>query len=196
MLDALAESDCAAGRTAILLDGQYFRLQESADSLGLRRVPHREFLSSLAACGHSLLELMWEPTVFQHGRMAVIRTPYDFHRGGVFSHCGVDVCNLIRTNSGRKIAGIMDTVEPTGCAQSPLGPVGGRARSQSRPRVPRSDQRERSSSAGGRRGLDGGVRDSHFEADDFAEFGTRVAGPMPSSAVFHFKVFRKENMNR
>jgi len=119
--DALAESDTAAGRAAVLLDGQYFRLREVADSLDLRRTPHTEFLRSLAAGGDGLLERMWEPTVLQHGRMAVVWTPYDFHRGGEFSHCGVDAFNLIRTDAGWKIAGIMYTVEPTGCAPSPLG---------------------------------------------------------------------------
>jgi hypothetical protein len=120
--DALAESDTALGRAAVLLEGQYFRLRESGDSLDLSRTPHTQFLRDLAAGGNDFLERMWEPTVLQHGRMAIVWTPYDFHRSGEFSHCGVDVFNLIRTYDGWKIAGIMYTVEPTGCAPSPLGP--------------------------------------------------------------------------
>jgi hypothetical protein len=120
--DALAEGDTALGRAAVLLEGQYFRLHESGESLDLSRTPHTQFLRDLAAGGNDFLERMWDPTVLQHGRMAIVWTPYDFHRGGEFSHCGVDVFNLIRTNDGWKIAGIMYTVEPTGCAPSPLGP--------------------------------------------------------------------------
>jgi hypothetical protein len=123
--DALATSDTAAGRAAVLLDGQYFRLREVGDSLDLGRTPHTEFLQNLAAGGNDFLERMWEPTVLQHGRMAVVWTPYDFYRAGDFSHCGVDVFNLIRTDAGWRIAGIMYTVEPTGCAPSPLGPPTG-----------------------------------------------------------------------
>jgi len=123
--DALATSDTAAGREAVLLDGQYFRIREDGDSLALSRTPHTEFLRSLAAGGNDFLERMWEPTVLQHGRMAVVWTPYDFYRAGEFSHCGVDVFNLIRTEAGWRIAGIMYTVEPTGCAPSPLGPPRG-----------------------------------------------------------------------
>jgi len=123
--DALADSDTTAGREAVLLDGQYFRLREEGDSLALSRTPHTEFLRSLAAGGNDFLERMWEPMVLQHGRMAVVWTPYDFHRAGEFSHCGVDVFNLIRTDAGWRIAGIMYTVEPTGCAPSPLGPPRG-----------------------------------------------------------------------
>ena len=124
--DALATNDTAAGRAAVLLDGQYFRLREVGDSLDLGRTPHTEFLRNLAAGGNDFLERMWDPTVLQHGRMAVVWTPYDFFRAGEFSHCGVDVFNLIHTDSGWKIAGIMYTVEPTGCAPSPLGPPRGR----------------------------------------------------------------------
>ncbi len=123
--DALAGSDPALGRDAVLLEGQYFRLREDGDSLSVSRTPHTQFIRNLEAGGNDFLERMWEPTVLQHGRMAVVWTPYDFHRNGEFSHCGVDVFNLIRTDDGWKIAGIMYTVEPTGCAPSPLGPPGG-----------------------------------------------------------------------
>ena len=123
--DALELSDTAAGREAVLLEGQYFRLRDVGDSLDLVRTPHATFLSNLAAGDNDFLERMWDPTVLQHGRMAVVWTPYDFYRAGEFSHCGVDVFNLIRTNAGWRISGIMYTVEPTGCAPSPLGPPGG-----------------------------------------------------------------------
>jgi len=122
--DALAESDTVAGRNAVLLDGQYFRLREGDAGFDLSRVTHREFLRSLPEGDDALLERMWEPTVLQHGRMAVVWTPYDFHINGVFSHCGVDVFNLKRTENGWRIAGIMYTVELADCAPSPLGPPG------------------------------------------------------------------------
>jgi hypothetical protein len=122
--DALAESDARLGREAVMLDGQYFRIREMGDSVDLSRTSHMQFLQNLEAGGNDFLERMWEPTVLQHGPMAVVWTPYDFHRGGELSHCGVDVFNLIRTNEGWRIAGIMYTVEPTGCPPSPLGPPG------------------------------------------------------------------------
>jgi hypothetical protein len=121
--DALAESDVELGRKAVMSEGQYFRIRETGDSVGVSRTPHTRFLRNLEEGGNDFLERMWEPTVMQHGPMAIVWTPYDFHRGQEFSHCGVDVFNLIRTNEGWKIAGIMYTVEPTGCAPSPLGPL-------------------------------------------------------------------------
>jgi hypothetical protein len=121
-LDAIAERDTLLGKGAILLEGQYFRLREIGDSLDMRRTPHTEFIKNLADGGDGLLERIWEPTVLQHGRMAVVWTPYDFYRDGELSHCGVDVFNLVRTDAGWRIAGIMYSVEPTGCEPSPLGP--------------------------------------------------------------------------
>ena len=123
--DTIASGDTAAGREIILLDGQYFRLLERDDSLDVRRTTHRQFLENLSGDRQELLERMWDPTVLQQGPMAVVWTPYDFYIDGEFSHCGVDAFNLIQTSEGWKIAGIMYTVEPTGCEPSPLGPPGG-----------------------------------------------------------------------
>jgi hypothetical protein len=65
---------------------------------------------------------MWTPAVHVHGAIAVVWAPYDFHIDGKFSHCGVDTFSLVRTATGWQISGISYTVEPTGCAASPLGP--------------------------------------------------------------------------
>lgn len=119
--DALEHSDTNLAKAAVLPEGQMFRLREVDDSLAIGRTPHSAFLEGLADGNEDFLERMWEPVVLQHGRMAVVWTPYDFYRDGEFSHCGVDVFNLIRTASGWKISGIMYTVEPTGCPPSPLG---------------------------------------------------------------------------
>jgi hypothetical protein len=70
-----------------------------------------------------MLERMWDARVLIHGRIAVLWTPYDFHRDGKFSHCGVDAFSLVKTDDGWKIAGFIYTVEPEGCRPSPLGPV-------------------------------------------------------------------------
>jgi len=50
-------------------------------------------------------------------------TPYDFWVDGKFSHCGIDIFDLVKTAEGWKISGATYTVERTGCAASPLGPL-------------------------------------------------------------------------
>ncbi len=47
----------------------------------------------------------------------------DFHADGKFSHCGIDVFNLVRMPDGWKISGGMFTMQREGCAESPLGVV-------------------------------------------------------------------------
>ena len=61
--------------------------------------------------------------MFTPGKAQLLfQAPYDFHRDGEFSHCGVDAFTLVRTESGWKISGGVYTVETEGCAPSPLGP--------------------------------------------------------------------------
>jgi hypothetical protein len=66
---------------------------------------------------------MWNPEVRVHGPIASVWTAYDFWVDGKFSHCGVDVFDLVKTAEGWKISGGAYTVERTGCAPSPLGPL-------------------------------------------------------------------------
>jgi hypothetical protein len=68
---------------------------------------------------------MWDARVKIHGPIAVVWTPYDFYRGGRFSHCGVDAFTLVRVAGGWRIATGTYTVEPAGCPASPLGRPGG-----------------------------------------------------------------------
>jgi len=64
-----------------------------------------------------------EPVVQVHGPIATVWAPYDIHRNRQFVHCGVDAFTPIRTTAGWKIATVVYTAEPTGCAPSPLGPL-------------------------------------------------------------------------
>ena len=66
---------------------------------------------------------MWNPEVKIAGSIAVVTTPYDFHRDGKFTHCGTDIFTLVKMSDGWKISGGSYTVQRTGCTPSPLGPV-------------------------------------------------------------------------
>ena len=116
---ALAAKDSAAARAVMMPEGRFFSVREDGS---IRSQTHLEFFDRIASETSDFLERMWEPTVLVHGPIAVLWTPYDFHRNGQFSHCGIDAFSLIKTNDGWKIAGTVYTVEPTGCEPSPLGP--------------------------------------------------------------------------
>lgn len=121
--DSMASADTLRAQEVLTPDGQYYGVREQSDSVFVKRRTHREYLESLPASAGAALERMWEPQVLIHGRIAVVWVSYDFHVDGEFRHCGVDAFSLIKTGTGWKIAGTVYTVEPDGCAPSPLGPV-------------------------------------------------------------------------
>ena len=70
-----------------------------------------------------LEERGWDPTVLVSGTIAVVWYPYDIYVVGAWSHCGVDVFNLIRTNAGWRIAVLQYNVQqPPQCSPHPEGP--------------------------------------------------------------------------
>jgi len=121
--DALAARSPDAARSVVLAEGCSFSVRDENGQTILRNSSLKESMEGLASVRDDLLERMWDPTVFIHERIAMVWTPYDFHRNREFSHCGVDVFTLIKTEQGWRIASIVYTVEKTGCQESPLGPV-------------------------------------------------------------------------
>lgn len=119
--DVLASRDVAAGRDLYLPDSRFVVVSEKEGKQVVTGRSFAEFLEGLAKGKEKLLERMWKPQVTIHGAIASVWTPYDLHRDGRFSHCGVDAFHLVKTESGWKIAGAMYTVEREGC-KSPLGP--------------------------------------------------------------------------
>jgi hypothetical protein len=117
--DVMAAQDVEGGRAVLIDEGRFFAVRQDGS---MRTFTNAEFLADLPA-EDGLHERMWDPEVRVHGPIATVWTPYDFHIGGEFSHCGVDAFNLVRTADGWKIAGGVYTVEPSGCAASPLGPL-------------------------------------------------------------------------
>lgn len=111
----------SAGAAAVMrADGVTHSIRYSGDSTTIRTRANAGYLASVAR-SEGLLERMWEPTVLIHKDLATVWTPYDFHIGGRFSHCGVDAFLLVREKGTWRLLSAAYTVEPTGCAASPLG---------------------------------------------------------------------------
>ena len=70
-----------------------------------------------------LEERGWDPTVLVSGTIAVVWYPYDIYVDGEWSHCGVDIFNMVRTNDGWRIAALQYNVQqPPECDPHPDGP--------------------------------------------------------------------------
>ena len=120
---AMAARDTAAIARLVTVDGTVFALRAQGDTLAYSIRTNAAWIRQLGASRDTLVERMWTPTVMVHGPLAVLWTPYDIYRNGLFLHCGVDAFTLIRTNAGWRIGTVAFTMEPTGCAPSPLGPL-------------------------------------------------------------------------
>jgi hypothetical protein len=70
-----------------------------------------------------LTERYWDEELLISDNLAVFWAPYDFHINGAFSHCGIDVINLIKIQNQWKIGHAMWTIQRPGCDPSPLGPL-------------------------------------------------------------------------
>ena len=122
---SMTDRDVVAARSVLEPLGRFFSVRIGADgSRSVRTFTNQEYLDGLAGGTVVQRERMWDVQIRIHGDIATAWGPYDFHRDGVFSHCGVDAVDLIRTAEGWRITGGVYTVEPEGCAPSPLGPPG------------------------------------------------------------------------
>ena len=121
-LNALGSRDSAALRAATVVDGSFVIVVPRGDSATVHVAPLSASIASIARAPKPLLERIWNPVITADGPIATVRAQYDFHDGGVFSHCGVDIFTLAKDARGWRITGGTYTVQRTGCAPSPLGP--------------------------------------------------------------------------
>jgi Putative lumazine-binding len=122
LFDAMAPRDVAMAQKVVLPDARFTSVREEAGKRVIRSRAIKEDLAKWAALKEAYLERMWDPEVRFHGPLAVVTTPYDFHIDGVFTHCGIDVFELLETDDGWRLASGTYTVQKEGCAPSPLGP--------------------------------------------------------------------------
>ena len=112
---AMKARDTAALARTMLPSARSDIIEHRGDSTVIGGAPMSEFLAQLPSIEPELVERMWDPQVLEHRGLAVVWTPYDFHIGGRFSHCGVDAFTLLRTPVGWRISGVAYTVEREGC---------------------------------------------------------------------------------
>ena len=72
---------------------------------------------------NDILERGFDPKVSISGPVAMVWLPYDLYVDGAWSHCGVDIFTLVRTEVGWRIASMAWSVEqPPACQPHPSGP--------------------------------------------------------------------------
>lgn len=112
LFDAMAAKDVAAIQALVLPGTSLSALRPNGQA---SVTPIEKFIENIRTATGSLLERMWDPNVMLEGNIATLWAPYDFHRDGKFTHCGIDVANLLKTPEGWKISGLSYTVIQQGC---------------------------------------------------------------------------------
>ncbi|MCC6265651.1 MAG: nuclear transport factor 2 family protein [Bryobacterales bacterium] len=80
-----------------------------------------EFIRRSVSSQEKIRERIWDAAVIVNAGVATLVAPYDFHRNGKFSHCGVDAVTLLKTSTGWRINHIFFTMVREGCPASPFG---------------------------------------------------------------------------
>jgi len=103
-------------------DGILYGYRDTDDGVVVFNPTHKAYLEGLAGREGIPVERIWDVEIVLHDRIAVVWTPYDFYNDGVFSHCGMNSFSLLKTGDGWKITGVVFSVQPENCTESPLGP--------------------------------------------------------------------------
>ncbi|MEE9385539.1 MAG: alkaline phosphatase [Nannocystaceae bacterium] len=93
----------------------------AVDGERVRVTTRAAFLRELAASSDVLLERAWHPEVRVDGNIAAVWTPYDFHVGDAFSHCGMDSVQLLRRGGRWMIVSIVYTVHNKNAREGCVG---------------------------------------------------------------------------
>lgn len=118
----LTAKDTDSMRQIMTEDGILYGYRETAEGLVVFNPTHAAYLENLASREGIPVERIWDVEIMLHDRIAVVWTPYDFYSDGVFSHCGMNSFSMLKTDDGWKITGVVFSVQPENCEESPLGP--------------------------------------------------------------------------
>jgi hypothetical protein len=121
LLAGISSGDTSALAAVLLPESRLVAVADDT-SQPLRISESQTFLRQVGGATTSFLERMWDPVVHVDGPIATVWTPYDFHRGGEFSHCGIDAFHLVRRPEGWKVLSVMYSMHrEQDCEPSPLG---------------------------------------------------------------------------
>ena len=109
--DSITKKSPDVARSVLYKDGLMFSVKDKENNVSVEITSHQAFIDKLPSFAGDLLEQMQDPKIMVHGKIAVVWTPFTFHRNGKYSHRGLDTFQLIKTNEGWKISSILYTVD-------------------------------------------------------------------------------------
>jgi hypothetical protein len=120
--DTMTARDVEGARRIMVPDGRFHAMEMRKPDSEPLSFTGEEYLARLPKSQTNNRERIWNPEVRVQRSIATVWAPYDFWVDGKFSHCGIDLFDLVKTREAWKIAGGAFTMEAS-CAPSPLGPL-------------------------------------------------------------------------
>ncbi|MFA6945230.1 MAG: nuclear transport factor 2 family protein [Pedobacter sp.] len=117
--DALETQDTVLFKSILLMDGQTWAISEKENNVKYSMSLFRDRLKTFINPARVIQEKMISSEIKIHNRIAMAWVPYTLDISGKFSHCGVDLFTMFKTNEGWKIATAAYTIEPEGCSFVP-----------------------------------------------------------------------------
>lgn len=114
LFNAMSSSDSAAGKALVMDDADFIAIP-AANPDAFRKSKGSDFTGGLDKWPEGMVESMHNPSVMVRDRMAVVWAPFQFHRQGTLSHCGVNTVILIKSAGAWKISNITYTHETENC---------------------------------------------------------------------------------
>lgn len=115
--DALEKQDTVLFKSILLTNGQVWAISEKEKAAKYSMRQFSDFMKTLINPARIIQERMLSSEIKIHNRIAMAWVPYTLDISGKFSHCGVDLFTMPKTNEGWKIATAAYTIEQD-CSRS------------------------------------------------------------------------------
>jgi hypothetical protein len=109
--DALEKQDTILFKSILLTNGQVWAISEKENAAKYSTRNFSDFMKTLINPARIIQERMLSSEVKIHNRIAMAWVPYTLDISGKFSHCGVDLFTMLKTDEGWKIATAAYTIE-------------------------------------------------------------------------------------
>jgi ketosteroid isomerase-like protein len=119
LFTAMTARDTAAYAATLVPEATYFTQRVGGDAAGtVSMMTGAEDIASLAAATARMVERIRDPVILLHPPLAVLWAPYAFHIDDEFSHCGVNIFQLMKMGGEWKMTTATWTLETESCSDA------------------------------------------------------------------------------
>jgi len=115
LFDEMAGANAAGILATGTAENQLVAVQKMKDGKTRISVINGEQFTKFFTKPGAVKEVMYDPKVEVNGDWAMVWGRYVFFANGKLSHCGINQFNLVRTETGWKIANGASTIDPGDC---------------------------------------------------------------------------------